>query len=749
MSATITKCPHRSMFRYALSILSALLFNVVYGASPVVLSAFSADTGSFNTISSLILGVDGHFYATATTGSPSPTCCGQIVRFDLSGTYSTIASLASSNGNYPNSLLLGSDGNFYGTAKAGGDTSCLLPNVSASSGLTGCGTVFRVTPGGIISTLATFNLSNGGWPFELIQGGDGNLYGLTFSGGNTDSTGPCYSNGCGTLFQVTPSGALTTLLKFDGTTDGKGVSTQSSIVYGSDGNLYVSSLDSVLKVTLSGTSTIMATPAGGGTLMLGKDGNFYGTDDGDIYQMTPNGAVTILKAFNPNISDPNRSDGWFPGVLMQWSDGNFYGTTRLGGRYLGGTVFEITPSGQFTSLYSLISNSGLSLTQGPDDKLYGTTGTTFFKLCDTCLAPPQGLTTTNVGNGSVSLRWNSVANAQSYNVYVYSSGSSIPATPTLTGITDTSVTVTGLSSTVISYSFVVVAVGNGGDSSYSNIAEGSPSATVPMAPTLSVYPNDTDGTALLRWTTPYSGGEPAAYIYNVYVGTSAGGENATAAYSNITSNYITVAAPAGAGTYYFRVTAINENGEGPSSNEVSASLKQLPLPVAPTLQFATPGPGLITLSWSSVSGASSYEVFLGTSAGGENSTPAQIGINSTSTTVSLINGINYFFMVKAVNASGFSPASNEVTSTPKPVLSRASSNSSSVASSSASSIASSSSGVASSPSTTPHGGGSVTEIDIAFLLFLFFLQRLTPVQYKLALLQSFGKQTQSISIPPQ
>src|ERR1039457_5524044 len=92
-------------------------------------------------------------------------------------------------------------------------------------------------------------------------------------------------------------------------------------------------------------------------LVQGSDGNFYGTtydggtnndNYGTVFRISPNGSETNLHSF---VGSPN--DGAHPiGGLVQGSDGNFYGTTEVGGTNGDGTVFRISPSGNYTNLYS-------------------------------------------------------------------------------------------------------------------------------------------------------------------------------------------------------------------------------------------------------------------------------------------------------------------------------------------------------------------------------------------------------------
>ena len=105
--------------------------------------------------------------------------------------------------------MLATDGNFYGTTTNGGANNCNSP----------CGTVFKITPAGTLTTLHSFAGTDGASPFAgLVQAGDGNFYGTTHSGGANNNDNNC-SNGCGTVFRITPGGTLTTLYSFCGQTD--------------------------------------------------------------------------------------------------------------------------------------------------------------------------------------------------------------------------------------------------------------------------------------------------------------------------------------------------------------------------------------------------------------------------------------------------------------------------------------------------------------------------------------------------
>jgi uncharacterized repeat protein (TIGR03803 family) len=99
--------------------------------------------------------------------------------------------------------------------------------------------------------------------------------------------------------------------------------------------------------------------AGPASLLLATDGNLYGETggggtsggggQGTIYKITPGGALTTLYIFCVQSGCP---DGAYPSGLMQASDGNLYGTTSAYGFYEGGTIFQITPGGMFTTLFN-------------------------------------------------------------------------------------------------------------------------------------------------------------------------------------------------------------------------------------------------------------------------------------------------------------------------------------------------------------------------------------------------------------
>ena len=348
----------------------------------------------------LIQATDGNFYGTASRGGEYSSCsenCGTVFRITPSGTLTTLYNFNSTDGDNPVApVVQASDGNFYGTTLTGGvNNQGTIFEITSSGTLTtvynfcpqsGCrdgsqpvgglvqatdgnfygttqyggtsgyGTVFKITPAGTLTTLYNFcsqsGCTDGSKPLaELIQAANGSLYGTAENGG---------ANGYGTIFQITPSGKLTTLHSFDGT-DGNGPN--AGLVQASDGNFY-------------------------GTTQFGGANDtcdVYGQDGcGTVFKIAPSGTLTTLHSFD-------GTDGSTPyAALIQATDGNFYGSTTFGATDGVGTLFQITPSGTLTTLYTFGANSSRpdsALIQDTNGTLYGTVefgGTygygTFFSL---------------------------------------------------------------------------------------------------------------------------------------------------------------------------------------------------------------------------------------------------------------------------------------------------------------------------------------------------------------------------------
>jgi uncharacterized repeat protein (TIGR03803 family) len=215
----------------------------------------------------------------------------------------------------------------------------------------------------------------------LVQANDLNFYGMTLGGG---------TSGLGTLFRMTPDGAVTILHSFAGGEDGAEPS--AGLIQGRDRFLYGTTLrggsanqGTLFRASLDGAVTVLHSFEGGNdgaepsaSLVEARDGNFYSTTTrggtagtGTIFEMTPDGAITTLHSFErgPLGFDVN------PSGLTQAVDDSFYGTTRRGGTADFGTVFRMA-DGAVTILHSF--PGGLSgahpvggVTQAIDGNFYG------------------------------------------------------------------------------------------------------------------------------------------------------------------------------------------------------------------------------------------------------------------------------------------------------------------------------------------------------------------------------------------
>jgi len=284
------------------------------------------------------------------------------------------------DGALPQELLIGSDGALYGTTIAGGAGSCAL-NTSeiaekiAGPAVTGCGTVFKLTPpvSGLVwseTVLHRFTGADGQTPRAgLVQDSGGVLYGTTY--------GVLYGHGnpgpYGTVFKLTPSGVsspLQTLHSFTGRQDGaspmgtlafdKSGALYGTTYYGGDGCSHTVGCGAVFKLsppasghTVWTEQTLVrfggANPSSG--VVFDNAGNLYGTalegatyGHGGVYKLTPPAAghsvwdLTILHSFKgaPDSSNPR-------GSLVLDTAGALYGTSSLGGTAKVGTVYKITP----------------------------------------------------------------------------------------------------------------------------------------------------------------------------------------------------------------------------------------------------------------------------------------------------------------------------------------------------------------------------------------------------------------------
>jgi len=611
-------------------------------ASVVVLHSFNGSDGQ-SPVASLIQGSDGDFYGTTVNGGTSAV--GTVFKISPSGTLTTLHSFPGAAGANPwAGVVMGSDGNFYGTTEFGG----------ASGG----GTVFKIPPSGTLTTLHSFDYTDGGQPeSSLIQGTDGNFYGTTYNGG---------ASGYGTVFRITPTGTLTTLHSFT-KLDG---ANPNGLIRGSDGNYYGTTAGSantppygtVFLIAPSGTLTTLHSfswwdggcPAAG--LVEAKDGNFYGTTQfggasggGTVFSMTPAGTITTLHSFNgPDGSHPVAN-------LIQAKDGNFYGTTEYGGTPGTGTVFMITTIGTLTTLHSFTGLDGHDpvggLIQGSDGNFYGTTSYGGYGPNQYC---------GSYGCGTVFM----------LHTYV------VTPMPSIGGIVHPSIPQTVGSGNNIAFTAVPNAVStvnkwlldglvvqNGGATyTLSNVTTNHTISVtfkqIPPAVPTAVTAAPGNAKVTLSWTA-----SAGATSYNVYRGTTSYGQAATPVATGVTGTTYTNTGLTNGTMYYYRIAAFNAGGNSAESSQVSAT--PVAPPPVPTGLTAVVGAGKVTLTWTASAGATSYNVYRGTTSFGQSATPIAMGVvGTTYVNTGLTTGVTYYYRIAAFNAGGNSAEGNQASATP-------------------------------------------------------------------------------------
>ncbi|MFZ0310738.1 MAG: choice-of-anchor tandem repeat GloVer-containing protein [Candidatus Sulfotelmatobacter sp.] len=219
-----------------------------------------------------------------------------------------------------------------------------------------------------------------------IQLADGNFYGVTWWAGKGSS------NNGGTVWKATPSGQVTALYTFDFNASGKFPNGENPVIgfaAGTDGNLYgitesggSANAGVMYKLTPSGSfellhnfCTLSGCPDTPAPIILGKDGNFYGAQFQTLFQLTPQGDWSQVYSLSSAV-------GSFSGQLIQGSDGNFYGTGRSASELCGSFLFRLTPSGQFTVLYTFpeFEETTSNLIEASDGNFYGGSTAGIFRL---------------------------------------------------------------------------------------------------------------------------------------------------------------------------------------------------------------------------------------------------------------------------------------------------------------------------------------------------------------------------------
>ena len=296
-------------------------------------------------------------------------------------------------------LLMDASGNLYGTTSYGGNVNGAK---CARSGYVGCGTVFKLDANGVEAPLHNFTGGgDGATPrSNLIMDANGDLYGTTTFGGDTNNCVDTGYAGCGVVFKL--SGATETVLhRFSG--GGDGAFPEAGVIMDARGNLYGTTLESgefsdgVVFKLAGEKETVLHSFTGGkdggyvpAGLIMDAKGNLYGTAafGGDLKCDYPGGCGVVFKLAGKQLtvlhSFKDSPDGDAPyAALLLDPDGNLYGTTASGGEpYGAGTVFEVSASGKERVLHRFRVNYKVqhdgeepqaAVVRDAQGNLYGTT----------------------------------------------------------------------------------------------------------------------------------------------------------------------------------------------------------------------------------------------------------------------------------------------------------------------------------------------------------------------------------------
>ncbi|MGA8440696.1 MAG: choice-of-anchor tandem repeat GloVer-containing protein [Candidatus Sulfotelmatobacter sp.] len=339
------------------------LYGTAYGGAAELGVVFKVDTSGHETVlhtftrgpygnqpdfSGVILDEFGNLYGTTAFSGAGGQ--GAVYKLDAHGNATVVYAFSSiTDGQYPynNGVIVGPDGQLYGTTDYGGRH--------------GAGVLYQLDRDGdekVLYTFDFFTVRGYGQPTGTVTlDSAGNFYGTTFIG----QADVFY--GYGVVYKVDTAGHATVLHDFTNGVDAG--NPYGGVILDSQGNVYGTASGGgalgagvVFEIDTSGHETVLYTFTGGadgggpyGSLIRDSAGNFYGTTNGGggsgagvVFKLDTSGHETVLYSFT-------GADGAYPFAgLIRDSAGNFYGTTNSGGASGAGVVFKLDTSGRYTAL---------------------------------------------------------------------------------------------------------------------------------------------------------------------------------------------------------------------------------------------------------------------------------------------------------------------------------------------------------------------------------------------------------------